>query len=386
MQTYEILVRNRTILPNSEDMTLVRTSVGIDQVHILFDSAEWLEFPITATFASGDDIVTQPCLLSPVDSDEYVAETYVTIPWEVVDENGGIRVTLQGTDSQGRHIITAKGSPLSVEEAGDVDEGDAPSDAPTTDQWRQAYADAIVAVERAVSAADSMQAGLEQVLDGARDELDEAIAERLLPATDERLGSVMVGDGLYADDEGRLSVVASPGISQSERSQIMNLALLASYCFDTEFDDGVLREGATVKSSALPIATALTPGAVTPDGTSVTVDRFGFLHFVGGLVHEWDGTRLTVTSSAGSSTSDLIGPAGEIEAVTATVDSSVGTPSVEVTLGGEPTRRTINFAFSGMKGDRGERGPSGYVLTDEDIETISDEILSRYALGDTERY
>ena len=51
MQTYELLVKERSVRPNSKDMTLVRTSIGIDQVHILFDNAEWLGFPITCTFA-----------------------------------------------------------------------------------------------------------------------------------------------------------------------------------------------------------------------------------------------------------------------------------------------------------------------------------------------
>lgn len=281
MQTYEILVRNRAVLPNSQDMTLVRTSVGIDQLHILFDNDEWLNFPVTVTFASVDDMVTQPCLLSPVNSDEYVAETYVTIPWEVIDENGVIRVTLQGTDSDGRHIITARGTPLMVEESGDVDDGDAPSDVPTVDQWRQAYADAIVAVERAMSAAVSLQEGLEDVLNDAKDSLDDEIADRLLPATDERLGSIMVGDGLHADEDGRLSVTSVTGITDEEKSQIRNLASLAYYCFDTEFDEsGLVEDNAKVKVSAMPIATSAVPGIVMPDGLTAKVDGTGLLSFV----------------------------------------------------------------------------------------------------------
>ena len=127
MQTYEILVKERAVRANSKDMTLVRTSIGIDQVHILFDSAEWLDFPITCTFAQGDDVITIPVTVTELRNSEWVAETTVVVPYEVIDMVGSIRVTLQGTDAQGNHIITAKGSPLSVEEACDVIEGLAPS-------------------------------------------------------------------------------------------------------------------------------------------------------------------------------------------------------------------------------------------------------------------
>jgi hypothetical protein len=83
------------------------------------------------------------------------------------------------------------------------------------------------------------------------------------------------------------------------------------------------------------------------------------------------------------------GDAGTIDVVTATVDETVGTPTVSISLGGTPSSRTINFAFSGLKGEQGIQGiqgPSGYVLTDEDIELISEDILARYALADDKRY
>ena len=278
MQTYEILVKNRAVLPNSQDMTLVRTSIGIDQVHVLFDNAEWLDFPIKITFSQGGDVVTHPLTISLIDgSEEWVAEATVTVPYEVIDMTGPINVTLQGTDSDGRHIITAKGAPLSVEEAGDVVDGTMPEDAPTIDEWQQAYADAMTLMNEVQTLRDNLQSRIDQMVDAMDDTLDEkaqdAVGEILdeysKPATTSSLGMVQVGNGLSITEAGVLSASATNGVTVAERSQIMNLALLASYCFDTEFDDvGLLKDTAMVKGSALPLSDIC-------DGTTVTVGDDG---------------------------------------------------------------------------------------------------------------
>lgn len=84
--------------------------------------------------------------------------------------------------------------------------------------------------------------------------------------------------------------------------------------------------------------------------------------------HQWDGTKLTITSASGTSTVDLKGEKGDagqnatITGVTVSVDDGIGTPSASVTMGGSASARTFEFLFSNLKGEKGERGdgvPSG---------------------------
>lgn len=350
MQTYELLVENRSVRANSDDMTLVRTSVGVDQVHVLFDSEEWLGFPVSITFAQGDEIYTETLVLSELNDSEWVAEATVTVPYEVIDMVGPIRVTFQGTDSEGRRIITAKGSPLSVEEAGDVVIGPEP-DEPTSTQFERAYAAAMTAASNAQTVVDNLEGRLDSMVSDALAEIDQRIATIGSPpaATTDTFGVVRVGSGIDVD-EGTISVTMPDptGLSEQQLNLLRNLQLLAQYGFETSFVDGVLQDDLKVRESALVTASNDRYGTVRTDGVTIVVDGNGLLR-ANGMYHEWDGTVLTVKSYAGSSSADLRGPAGP-------------------------------------QGPEGPQGPAGYELTENDIDAISEAILERYALGDGERY
>lgn len=349
MQTYEILVRNRAVEGNSEDMTLVRTSVGMDQVHVLFDSSEWLDFPVIITFAQGDDIVTLSLLLTPLDSAEWVAEATCTVPYEVIDMVGKIRVTLQGTDANGRHIITAKGSPLSVEESGDLATEIRPDDAPTIDQWQQAYAQAMAAASAAQGEVDNLRTQIETLFHEFEDRI---AAMSAAIATTETLGNVIIGDNINVTHEGVISVDTSSisGLTARQMTALANLSALAYYCFDTEFDDdGKLLGNARVKPTVIPVASESSVGVVKVDGTTITVAN--------------DGTISTHAYTLPTASSDTMGGVMVGDGLTMTD----GVLSVSTATSGalgvvRPDGTTITIDANGVITATGGGGGGSYVL------------------------
>lgn len=133
MRTREVTVTGRTIAANG-DNTLIRTSVGVDQLHVLFDASEWLTLAnVHATFKHGSTMISTALTLTAVDSLEWSAEATCIIPWEVMQTTGDVELTFQATDSEtGEHIITQDtGGILQVVDEGEVDPSTLPSPSPT---------------------------------------------------------------------------------------------------------------------------------------------------------------------------------------------------------------------------------------------------------------
>ena len=90
-----------------------------------------------------------------------------------------------------------------------------------------------------------------------------------------------------------------------------------------------------------------------------------------------DTATITITDQGGTTTATITdgqdgqngqdGASAGFGTCSATVDSSVGTPSVTVTASGPDTAKEFAFAFSNLKGDTGATGPQGPIGPDYDF-------------------
>lgn len=73
------------------------------------------------------------------------------------------------------------------------------------------------------------------------------------------------------------------------------------------------------------------------------------------------------------------GAAAGFGAVSATVDSNVGTPSVTVTSSGPDTAKVFSFAFHNLKGEQGDAGQVDTAMSDTSTLPVQNKVIKAYA-------
>lgn len=101
---------------------------------------------------------------------------------------------------------------------------------------------------------------------------------------------------------------------------------------------------------------AYTP-TVWNNGDVITAERLNKLEH--GVENEQVGPQGPIGPQGAKGEKGDAGASAGFGVISATVDSSTGTPSASVTTSGENTALNVVFKFSGLKGDKGDKGDVG---------------------------
>jgi hypothetical protein len=228
MRTREVTVTGRSVQSAGEN-SLIRTSIGIDQMHVLFDNPEWLGFSrVVATFANGDTMIAVNLNPTTLESVDWAAEATCIIPWEVMQDVGSVELTFHAIDnSTGVHIVTQKNtSVFSVIQEGDVDPSTLPAPYPTPPALPIATLD-----EPGAVMPDGTTITIDQ--DGT---IHGASTYELPPATTSSLGGVIPdGTTITVDADGTIHGATNVDIGEITAAEIHAITgNSATYAYDGE--------------------------------------------------------------------------------------------------------------------------------------------------------
>ena len=123
---------------------------------------------------------------------------------------------------------------------------------------------------------------------------------------------------------------------------------------DVQIDSGLTSSSIDIDAdigSTTIIQTEAVKAYATEEEDGVLLTVIDFYGTTTGLVHNGEKGDTGNTGATGA--------AAGFGSVTASVDSNVGTPSVEVSTSGADTAKNISFAFHNIKGDKGDTGSTG---------------------------
>ena len=144
MLTHNVTVKDRVIgYPHNE--RVISRNVHVDAIAATFDD-EWSETTsVLAVFTNGKTVIR-------VDAGYASGKATVTVPWEVLADDGMLYVSFVGYLADNSRIVTERMKrPFIVERGGDVDGGDAAN--PSPDVIQTAMAEAAAATKAANAAA-----------------------------------------------------------------------------------------------------------------------------------------------------------------------------------------------------------------------------------------
>lgn len=189
---------------------LVAKSVKIYTAEFMLDE-QWDGFAVTAVFENGDVRYEQPLMEG----------TSCVIPWEVLEKPGYLYISVYGIKGDQRRVAMVSGG---IWVRSGAEPGEKTQD-PTPDQYEQLLSalsgkqDKLSGVPGQVVGFDAYGNAVAQVWSGG------GSGGAMIPATDESLGGIIVGDNLKITKEGVLSIDTADNAESDNTRPITSAAV-----------------------------------------------------------------------------------------------------------------------------------------------------------------